>query len=88
MAEGRHLLSAGPVSRLPSFSFLGQLSSPPLPHATCAGTGEGFAANVGGPHELETSFAFVCTQLTKFMPASAFSRPSFAQAAALVAALV
>ena len=67
------------------FSFWGNYL-PLLFPTHLRGTGEGFVANVGG-RMIGTSFAFVCTQLTKFMPAAA-SAGKFAQAAALVAALV
>jgi hypothetical protein len=66
------------------FSFWGNYL--PLVFPThLRGTGEGFAANVGG-RMIGTSFAFVCTQLTKIMPAMT-SPGKFAQAAALVAGL-
>lgn len=67
------------------FSFWGNYL-PLLFPTHLRGTGEGFAANVGG-RMLGTSFAFVCTQLTKFMPAEA-TAGRFAQSAALVAAAV
>ena len=65
------------------FSFWGNYL--PLIYPThLRGTGEGFAANVGG-RMLGTSFAFVCTQLSAVMPA--LTDPGrMAQAAAGVAA--
>ena len=67
------------------FSFWGNYL--PLIYPThLRGTGEGFAANVGG-RMLGTSFAFVCTQLSGVMPA--VTDPGrMAQAAAGVAGFV
>jgi len=67
------------------FSFWGNYL--PLIYPThLRGTGEGFAANVGG-RMLGTSFAFVCTQLSGVMPA-ATDPGRVAQAAATVAGVV
>ena len=67
------------------FSFWGNYL--PLIYPThLRGTGEGFVANVGG-RMIGTSFAFVCTQLTKIMPATT-APGKFAQSAAMVAGLV
>ena len=50
----------------PSSASGGTICRASIPR-TCAGTGEGFAANIGG-RMLGTGFAFVTTQLTNIMP--------------------
>jgi predicted MFS family arabinose efflux permease len=67
------------------FSFWGNY----LPHAYplhLRGTGEGFAANVGG-RMIGTSFAALCTQLVSVMP-GASAPAKFASAAGLIAIFV